>query len=500
MITATAIPERGRIGVVLKTRTSPMVPRLLPGVRLQIAWNLRFGPFRRVFLAPLSELGYSHRSGRSLSGKVARTGKVRGGWSVSGSSGGVREGAAVFRINRRGLWQGRVLLRAVDPFGFFRVDFPLAGSPRIAVPPFLTEPPNLLPTGRLSADEKSAPRIREDSDERLERRGYIPGDDPRRIDWKQYARTGDLLVRVGEEAVPVRGRVWISVAVSTGHYSRRSGYNRLDGCLEAASALVRGSLENDRDVRLHLPDGSTWLDASGSDWEAAMAASEPSRSAPVLRRGRALFARRRVSTTVSAPTAWNTDESSPSSGRWARSAGFEELGELEGRSQIAAGEFPPQGETLLLVIHPSDSAGLDYAEAARSAGCRVSLFFPDFSFAETSGRRMSAIRATQGKKEFREGFFRRREGRPNDHLEFRRKARGEGRQSGHREAQGEVPAGGYHQDRRGARLAKLRDTGREPRLTPRASLSGRLQNALYRRRIETAVNTARGKGFNVHVL
>lgn len=43
---------------------------------------------------------------------------------------------------------------------------------------------------------------RERSDELIEARPYVPGDDTRRINWKAYAHSGDLFVRIGEELPP----------------------------------------------------------------------------------------------------------------------------------------------------------------------------------------------------------------------------------------------------------------------------------------------------------
>ena len=285
---ATAIPDFGRIGEPLETRTDPDVPTFLPGVRLQVIWVLRFGPFRRRIVAPLPV--------------------------------GRESGAAVFRFDRRGLWMGSVRLRAVDPFGFFAVDLPLAGRCGTAVPPYLFDPTPTPPPGRPSADAKTAPRLREDAEELYERRDYIPGDDPRRIDWKQYARTGDFLVRVGEDSLPHRGRTWILAVGSSTRFPRREGYDRLDLCLEAAAELVRGLTENGGEVRLRFPGDGPWLDASRSDWEAALASAEP--------------------------------------------------------GPASAGDLPPRGESLLIVAHPSDSAAPVLAAAARDAGCGVSLVFP----------------------------------------------------------------------------------------------------------------------------
>jgi len=47
------------------------------------------------------------------------------------------------------------------------------------------------------------------SDELLEVRKYYPGDDARRINWKMFAASGELFLRIGEEIPPPTGEVTI---------------------------------------------------------------------------------------------------------------------------------------------------------------------------------------------------------------------------------------------------------------------------------------------------
>lgn len=49
--------------------------------------------------------------------------------------------------------------------------------------------------------------VRRRSEELFETRRYVPGDDPRKINWKLFARWNELLVRIGEEVPPPRSRV-----------------------------------------------------------------------------------------------------------------------------------------------------------------------------------------------------------------------------------------------------------------------------------------------------
>ncbi len=73
------------------------------------------------------------------------------------------------------------------------------------VRPVLEAPPIPSTRGADSGGERLVTPIRRRTDELLETRRYVPGDDIRRINWKMYARWGELLVRIGEEVPPPQG-------------------------------------------------------------------------------------------------------------------------------------------------------------------------------------------------------------------------------------------------------------------------------------------------------
>ena len=267
----------------------PPRPRFLPGLRLSACWSLSFGPFHHQISAPLPASG---------------------------------PGIAESTLPRRGKWKGRYSLRASDFFGFVVLNCSGGPSCNVYVPPKSGESVKIGMVGRSSAETASAPRLKDDAEEKYERRTYIPGDDTRRLDWKHFARSGDMLVRVGEDTIPSRGRIWLLVAVNP-RVGKRN-FSRLDRCLETADALVRGLWEENQDVMTSLPGEETWTDAAGEsggeDWPKRLAAGIPA-----------------------------GHQKAPS---------------------------PPNGERVWVVMFPGDEVGLARALELHSDGCRVVVGIP----------------------------------------------------------------------------------------------------------------------------
>ncbi|GEM_PF-3716376 len=240
---AEILPDSAVIGFPQVLKVDPLRRSFLPGIRLSWQWILRFGPFRYQMAAPLPV-------------KAA--------------------GSALLLLPRRGEWAGRSFLRAGDSFGFFHFDYPLEDGECVSVPPLISTLDASDIPGRPAASAAAAPRLKEDTEERLERRSYVPGDDPRKLDWKVYARTGEMLVRVGEEAVPDRGRLWLLVvSPSVKRFRKKAQVYRLDVCLEAAAALAQRMEAENQDVRALLPGEERWAGID-SDWGRRLARSLPS--------------------------------------------------------------------------------------------------------------------------------------------------------------------------------------------------------------------------------
>ena len=292
------LPEMAEIGRERILKVNPERSGFLPGIRLSVQWSLSFGPFRYSCAAPLPV-----------------------------------KGAASARLipPRRGEWLVRCFLRAADPYGFFHFDYKCGSETRLFVPPRFRSSDVADFTGRPAAEAASAPRLKEDAEERLERRAYIPGDDPRRLDWKVFARTGEMHVRVGEETIPDRGRIWLQlVSPDSGRFGKRfrekAGIRRFDTALEAMAALVC-RLENDGlEVRALLPGEEGWR-GTETGWEKRLARCLPVDKAAVIHEN-----------------------------------------------------HPSPGEFLRVIAHPVNYGGLSTAARAAAFGCRVSIAYPSAVF------------------------------------------------------------------------------------------------------------------------
>jgi hypothetical protein len=102
-----------------------------------------------------------------------------------------------FTVPLRGVYYGIYdYIIISDLFGFFYFSFkiPSESGGRLFVSPALSQeaiPLTGFSGGVIQQEEKSFVR----TDDLLEQRPYIPGDDPRRINWKLYGHLGNLFVR-----------------------------------------------------------------------------------------------------------------------------------------------------------------------------------------------------------------------------------------------------------------------------------------------------------------
>lgn len=105
----------------------------------------------------------------------------------------------------RGLYrETRVVFRCRDLLGLTLAEVSLPLELQLRVLPELTDPELPPRRGAHVGGRRDVTRIRRRTDELLETRRYVPGDDLRTLNWKMYARWGELLVRIGEEAPPPR--------------------------------------------------------------------------------------------------------------------------------------------------------------------------------------------------------------------------------------------------------------------------------------------------------
>lgn len=230
------------------------------------------------------------------------------------------KGVGRLSFSHRGHWLGRPSFFMTDPLGFFAFQCPINLHRYVTVPP---EPAALtggFPIGRFSTESAAAPRLKEEAEERLERRQYTPGDDPRRLDWKHYARTGEFMIRVGEDEISTRGRIWLQVASSPGHFSKRQ-YGNLDSSLKLVRGMVQTLAEAGQEVLTRFPGEERWVSADRDDWLERISRVEP--------------------------------------------------------ASIGALGSPGAGETLCVVSHSEDPEGWSFHHHALSKGCQAVFFASD---------------------------------------------------------------------------------------------------------------------------
>lgn len=160
-------------------------------------------------------------------------------------------------------------LSARDAFGFFvaRRSVPAEEGPRLLVlPAALRFPFERQPRAGGEAFREE-PTFRR-TDELTESRKYLPGDDPRRINWKLYGHSGELFVREGEPEPPPRARyaVVVDSSVDPSIYGTEAGAAAVDHLAEAAFGLCVDLL----DAGLEVEFGAAGLrPASGGVKDAA---------------------------------------------------------------------------------------------------------------------------------------------------------------------------------------------------------------------------------------
>ncbi|MDR1654617.1 MAG: DUF58 domain-containing protein [Treponema sp.] len=154
----------------------------------------------------------------------------------------LENGISFFTVPERGAWyclSDEVLI--MDSLGFFCFSYRSfqKGSPRLLAGPRSgagAEPVH----ARSGGEEQRNAYNYQRTDNLIEHRPYIPGDDPRRINWKLYSHQGELFVREGEREPPPHSRLTILVDTQTDPalYSERAGRQAADMLCEYALAAA----------------------------------------------------------------------------------------------------------------------------------------------------------------------------------------------------------------------------------------------------------------------
>ena len=168
-----------------------------------------------------------------------------------------------FPVRERGAYYGeRDSFIVFDAPGFFRLAFPLQhntpGNVRLLAVPRQAEETIPLSLKSGGTEERNEPHYRK-SDELIDHRPYIPGDDPRRINWKLYSHTpmGDLFVREGENEPPPRSRLLILIDTEVDHslYSPDEGRKAVDLLCESALAAAQEFSNRGMDILVGYTGG-----------------------------------------------------------------------------------------------------------------------------------------------------------------------------------------------------------------------------------------------------
>jgi uncharacterized protein (DUF58 family) len=154
----------------------------------------------------------------------------------------LKDGGDFFAVPERGAYYSRNdEFLIFDMLGFFRVSFPVPqdrGPRLLALPAAAAE---AIPVYiRAGGDEQRRESTYLRTDNLIDHRPYIPGDDPRRINWKLYSHGGELFVREGEPEPPPHSKLTILVdaQVDGGLYSPEAGRRGVDLLCENALAAA----------------------------------------------------------------------------------------------------------------------------------------------------------------------------------------------------------------------------------------------------------------------
>jgi len=157
-----------------------------------------------------------------------------------------------FRVEERGAYYSAYDEFAVfDIFGFFRFAYRLpvdAGGfaanlswqmnkARLLVSPHAAEESVPVRANGGEAYRRGPPLER--TDDLVDHRPYMPGDDPRRINWKLYGHGGELFIRQGEREPPPHSN--LTVLIDTQYdllYTAKSARKAVDLLCENALAIV----------------------------------------------------------------------------------------------------------------------------------------------------------------------------------------------------------------------------------------------------------------------
>jgi uncharacterized protein (DUF58 family) len=150
--------------------------------------------------------------------------------------------ARTFIVSERGAYYGdqdRFII--CDILGLFHVSRPIPqdkGPRLLAMPAVAAE---MIPVYIQSGGDSQRQTLRyQRTDNLIDHRPYMPGDDPRRINWKLFGHAGDLFVREGEPEPPPHSKlsILIDTLADPAFYSPNAGRQGVDLLCENALAIA----------------------------------------------------------------------------------------------------------------------------------------------------------------------------------------------------------------------------------------------------------------------
>jgi uncharacterized protein (DUF58 family) len=168
--------------------------------------------------------------------------------------------ALSFPVEKRGAYYGpRDEFTIGDALGLFRIRIPV---PQDRLPRLLALPGAgaefFPPAPRGGGIERRAASRFLRSDNLIDHRPYVPGDDPRRINWKLYGHAGDLFVREEEREPPPRGKLTLLLDTQRDPrlYDEEGGLRGVDLLCEYALAGVMAYVESGLIIETGYAGGS----------------------------------------------------------------------------------------------------------------------------------------------------------------------------------------------------------------------------------------------------
>jgi hypothetical protein len=155
-----------------------------------------------------------------------------------------------FQVKKRGAWFSDYDEFAIfDALGFFRFAYRIHiedGARLLASPNTAGEPVPVRVQGGQS--DRQASSVFERTDNLVEHRPYVPGDDPRRINWKLYGHGGGLFIREGEREPPHHSNIIILIDTQyDALYNIKSARHAVDLLCETALAITA---DGEQDVQI----------------------------------------------------------------------------------------------------------------------------------------------------------------------------------------------------------------------------------------------------------